>query len=147
MLRITIITVGKKHDKTLQGAIEHYQGRVQPYCRLEWQFVSPSDVATESAKILSLSDNKLRVLLDERGQMVSSHDIASSLESWMTHAQNDIALIIGGAYGVSDELRSQSDQLISLGAITLPHQLVRLVLLEQLYRGFSILSGSNYHHG
>lgn len=64
----------------------------------------------------------------------------------MTYAQNDIAIIIGGAYGVSNELRAQADRIISLGAITPPRQLARLVLLEQLYRSFSILYGSNYQH-
>ena len=146
MLRITIIAIGKKHDKLLADAIEHYQGRLQPHCQLQWRLVASSDVNSESAKLLSLSDGSVRVLLDERGGSVSSQDIAMSLESWMNHAQNDIAIIIGGAYGATNELHERADHVWSLGNITLPHQLVRLVLLEQLYRGFSILSGSNYHH-
>lgn len=146
MLRITIIAIGKKHDKLLADAIEHYWDRLKPHCQLQWRLVAPSDVDSESAKLLSLSDGSVRVLLDERGRSVSSQDIAMSLESWMNHAQNDIAIIIGGVYGVTDELRERADHVWSLGNITLPHQLVRLVLLEQLYRGFSILSGSNYHH-
>jgi 23S rRNA (pseudouridine1915-N3)-methyltransferase len=146
MLRITIYSVGKKHDSHFASAIAAYEQKLLPYAKVAWQLLPNSDKDQESQAILQKTEGSYRVLLDNGGEQYSSEDIANTLDKWQTTAQNDIALIIGGAYGVNDELRAASDLVVSFGPLTFPHQLVRVMVLEQLYRGFSILKGTGYHH-
>lgn len=147
MLKITVISVGKKHDSQFQDAIEHYQQRLAPFCQLRWELIPSSNVIQETERIIQkLPRHNLSVLLDGTGKHITSEGIARFIAQQQNHAQTDIAIIIGGAYGVDDTLRSTVDYTFSLGPLTLPHQLVRVILLEQLYRGFAILSGSPYHH-
>ncbi len=147
MLKITILSVGKKHDPALRSALADYEQKLAPHCNLSWVLVPNSDSTSEGQQLLDKVTDKFVVLLDQSGQQFSSEDIAAFLDKNQTHAQTNIAIIIGGAYGVSDELKQRADQIISLGNLTFPHQLVRLLLLEQLYRGFSILKNTGYHHG
>ncbi len=146
MLRIAIISVGKKHDSIFEAAVAYYEQKLRSECRLLWSIVSSSNVADEGKQILNKSKNSFVVLLDETGEPYTSTQLAAVLEERRVQSQNDLTLIIGGAYGVSDAVRQRADLVVSLGKLTLPHQLVRVVLLEQLYRGFSILRGTNYHH-
>jgi 23S rRNA (pseudouridine1915-N3)-methyltransferase len=85
-------------------------------------------------------------LLDERGEQLSSPALSKKIEVLKVHAVKNLTLIIGGAYGVDDTLRSRADFIWSLSDLVLPHQLVRLVLAEQLYRAGEIARGSGYHH-
>lgn len=147
MLHITVLSVGKKHDTMHQDAIATYERKLRPHCQLNWQLIPSSDIQTESEQLMARAKDSFVVLLDEQGQSFSSQDIAVFLEKRQNQADNKVAIIIGGAYGVSEMVKIQADTVISLSTITLPHQLVRVVLLEQLYRGFSILKNTGYHHG
>lgn len=147
MLKITIISVGKKHDLIFHSAITSYEQKLRPHCQVSWVLVPSSDMATESQQIINKTNDTYVVLLDQSGTQFSSEDIADFIDKRQTQAQTNVAIVIGGAYGVSDELKAHANQVISLGKLTFPHQLVRLMLLEQLYRGFSILKNTNYHHG
>src|SRR5690606_26864495 len=86
------------------------------------------------------------ILLDETGTELSSVANANRLQNYLNSATKHLVVIIGGAYGVTDELKKRADFIWSLSPLVFPHQLVRLILIEQLYRGFTILAGEKYHH-
>lgn len=145
---ITIITIGKKHDPNLAGAISDYEKRLRTPFETRWVLLpysaKNSDAARqdESERIISqLCLNDFVILLDERGQSISSPDFSALLTS-----QQNIVIIIGGAYGVNDELRQRADRVISLSGMIFPHQLVRLILIEQIYRAQAIATNHPYHH-
>ncbi len=103
---------------------------------------------TESERILAaLRPGEKVVALDERGSLLSSPDFAAQLGKWRDQGTRHTAFIIGGAYGLTDEVRQRADLVLSLSPMVFPHQLVRVLFAEQLYRALSILKGSGYHHG
>ena len=145
-----IITVGKKLAPELKNAVEGYLNRLQGRFRLEWVFVPNSpdkgDLARshESDVILArLKPTDFVILLDERGKNVTSPALSELLQA---HLGQEVVFIIGGAYGVSDELRTRANFIWSLSSLVFPHQIVRLVLVEQIYRAQTIASGHPYHH-
>lgn len=145
---INIIAVGKKHDPNITDAINDYEKRLRAPFEVKW-VLSPYSAKNgdearqdESERIISqLRQADFVVLLDERGQDLSSPDFSALLTS-----QQNIVIIIGGAYGVNDELRQRADRVISLSAMVFPHQLVRLILIEQIYRAQAIATNHPYHH-
>jgi 23S rRNA (pseudouridine1915-N3)-methyltransferase len=152
-MKITIITVGKKHDLLLASAINDYTERAGRHNKIIWEYISPSGKpeaearVEESAQIIQKCSNSAMVwLLDERGEQLSSPALSKKLETLKTHAVKSLTIIIGGAYGVDDTLRERADFIWSLSKLVLPHQLARLVLSEQLYRAGEIARGSGYHH-
>lgn len=146
-MKILIICVGKKHDALLSPSIEHYEGRLKHFVRVEWQIIPSSDIGSESSSICDkLKPNDKVVLLDEDGKSVDNVGLAQVIEQTQNNAVDRLVLIIGGAYGVNDDVKSRADYIFSLSKLVFPHQLVRLILVEQLYRSYSILSGSKYHH-
>jgi 23S rRNA (pseudouridine1915-N3)-methyltransferase len=149
---IRIISVGKKHDALFSDAIEYYSKRLQPPFTVDWVLLphSPKEGAQarrdESTSILArLSSDDYVILLDERGTAYESPAFSRLLQDTMA-TRGKITIIIGGAYGVDDALRSRADTMISLSAMVFPHQLTRLILAEQLYRANQIAKGSPYHH-
>ncbi len=154
--KIRILAVGRSHDRQIAPLIHEYESRLNTRMRLEWQFV-PHESGSNNARGVQVSSesNSIRaslkkaeyvIVLDDIGTQLTSdtfseklHDLASDFK--------DICFVIGGAYGVDDELLAQADFVWSLGKLTLPHQLVRAVLIEQLYRAVSIWDGRSYHHG
>jgi 23S rRNA (pseudouridine1915-N3)-methyltransferase len=147
-----LISVGKKHDPDLVGAIDDFTQRLNRVFPTEWLLVSPSgaDEPTarriESASVLAKTDsNDFVVLLDERGSQVTSEALATKYESWQG-LNRRLVFVIGGAYGVSDELRDRADFVWSISQQVFPHQIVRLLLTEQLYRSQMIIDGHPYHH-
>lgn len=147
MLDILIISVGKKHDPLLASAIDHYENRIKHFAKLNWLLVPSSDTAEESMAISQkLKSGDTVVLLDEVGKAVSNQDLAEIVDAAQNQSAKRLVFIIGGAYGVDDALKAKANNVVSLSGLVFPHQLVRLILLEQLYRSFSILSGSKYHH-
>ena len=152
-MKICIVSIGKKHDPTLAAAIAEYEKRLGRVQSVEWQFISPSTLHSdaarkaESEKIMHLlKDSDIVWLLDERGEQVPSPALSAKLQVLKLHAVDRLVIIIGGAYGVDDRLRERSDWVWSLSKLVFPHQLVRLLLVEQLYRATEIEKGSGYHH-
>jgi 23S rRNA (pseudouridine1915-N3)-methyltransferase len=146
------MSVGKKHDRQLAGAIDNYTGRLQRVFPTEWLLIAPSGVEeptarrVESASILTkIESNDFVVLLDERGLQMSSEALASNYQAWQG-LNKRLVFVIGGAYGVSDELRQRADFVWSLSGQVFPHQIMRLLLVEQLYRSQTIIDGHPYHH-
>ena len=146
-MKITIISVGKKHDQLFAPAIAEYEKRLKPFCEVTWQFIPSSDIAEESAKILKAVDGKKNVfLLDERGVSVTNSQLARAIEHAKNQSIKEAYLVIGGAYGVNRDVAMRADARIKLSDLVFPHQIVRLIVIEQIYRSFQILAGTGYHH-
>lgn len=146
MIRITIICVGKKHDVLFVDAIKHYEHRLKPYCTLAWEIIPASDIDKESNTIIQRAGSRYVILFDEHGENMTNEDVAQLFSQLKNNARTDIALVIGGAYGVSQKVKNRADTTLSLGSLTFPHQLVRVIAVEQLYRSLSLLAGTHYHH-
>lgn len=152
-MKLCILSVGKRHDALLTGAIQEYQERIEHSQPIEWLFVAPSKHQleearkAESAKILTyLKASDMVWLLDERGEQITSPALSAKLQTLKQHAVSRLIIIIGGAYGVDDSVRLRANMVWSLSKLVFPHQIVRLVLVEQLYRASQIEKGSGYHH-
>lgn len=146
-----IISVGKKPPRWLDEPLQAYSKRLTARWRPEWVFVPHSpQVQPETAKnaeseqILGrLKPQDFVILLDETGRNLSSPELAEILE---THLSDNVVLIIGGAYGVNHAVQQRANLIWSLSRLVFPHQIVRLVLIEQLYRAQCIVSHHPYHH-
>ncbi len=144
---IRIIAIGKKHDKDLINMVERYQQRLRPPFGVQWLLLPYSahegDRARdeESAAIMRhISNSEKVILLDERGGQMTSVEFSAELQ------KDSVTIIIGGAYGVNDELRRRANIMLSLSKMVMPHQIVRLVLIEQIYRAQAIANHHPYHH-
>lgn len=149
---ITILSVGKKHDDWILPGLERYSKRLRAPWGVRWELLAHSSLEgaeareEESQRILGrLDDRAYVVLLDETGKSLDSPALSALCEQHFSHG-HPITFIIGGAYGVNSELLNRADLAWSLSPLVFPHQLVRLILTEQLYRAQEIARGSNYHH-
>jgi 23S rRNA (pseudouridine1915-N3)-methyltransferase len=149
---IRVLVVGKKHETWVSDGIERYQKRLKTPFLPEWVLISHSSFdglkarQDESERILTrLSASDYVVLLDERGRELDSIDFSQLIGEQLDRSRQ-VVLIIGGAYGVDDSLRDRADLVWSLSPLVFPHQLVRLILTEQLYRAQQIALGGPYHH-
>ena len=151
-MSIKIIAVGKKHEYWIKEGIERYQKRLKKPFDIEWVILPHSAqnglVARqeESRSILSrLNNSDYMVLLDERGKNITSPDLSTRLTSLLDVSQ-PITIVIGGAFGVDETVARRSNFVWSLSDLVFPHQLVRLILVEQIYRAQEIKFGKAYHH-
>lgn len=151
-MALSIISIGKKHESWVAEGIERYQSRLKKPFDTEWVLLPHSALndhaarQEESERILSRLDaNAFVILLDERGDELDSRQFSSLLESKFTSSRQ-VVLVIGGAYGVDDRVHQRADTVWSLSPLVFPHQLVRLILVEQIYRAQQIASGHPYHH-
>ncbi len=149
---IKIIAVGKKHEDWVSGGIERYQKRLKKPYDATWVFTAHSAQSgpvareKESETILSkLKHDDYVILLDEKGQNVNSIELSSKITFKLNQSAN-IVVIIGGAYGVDERVHQRADFVWSLSRLVFPHQLVRLILIEQIYRTQEISQGNPYHH-
>jgi len=149
---ITIIAVGKKHESWIVDGVERYSKRLSGPWKIDWVLLPHSSLEgprarqDESERILAkLTPHDAVVLLDEKGSMLDSPALTASFEELMNSGRR-IVCIIGGAYGVNDELMKRADQVWSLSPLVFPHQLVRVILVEQLYRAQCIATNHPYHH-
>lgn len=149
---IQIIAVGKKHEKWVEAGILRYQERLRKPFEISWQLLPHSQFEgdrarlEESERIISRLDPRhFVILLDERGKNLSSPELANIISQQITEAKN-IVIIIGGAYGVDQTIHSRANLVWSLSRLVFPHQLVRLIAAEQIYRVQEITRGGGYHH-
>jgi 23S rRNA (pseudouridine1915-N3)-methyltransferase len=145
-MRVTILSVGNKMPAWIQEGFHEYAKRMPPEVRVELVELKPGRTTAEEGKrmLAALPASARVIALDERGKSVSTQGLAAMLAGWMGEGRNPV-FAIGGADGLADEVKRRADQLVSLSALTLPHQLVRVVLAEQLYRAWSILARHPYH--
>lgn len=149
---IRIITVGKKHASWISDGVSRYSKRLQRPFDIEWVILPSSHLNAanacqeESQRILNrLRDDDYVVLLDERGKSIESSDLSTLLSEQFTISKN-VVFVIGGTYGVDDSVIKRANFVWSLSRLTFPHQLVRLILVEQIYRAQEIAAGRPYHH-
>ncbi len=153
-MKIAVVAVGKLKERYYRDAADEYLKRLKPYARVDEIEVADRDLsrgeergrAEEGADILrALPEGAHVVLLDIGGRQRSSEEIAAWIDQHALNGRSSLAFVIGGASGFSPDVAAQADERLSLGRITLPHQLARVVLLEQLYRAFRISRGEPYH--
>lgn len=154
-MTIIFLAVGKRHAADLADATNGYTARLQRFARTEWHLVA-SPRASMSADAQKVAETKgllaylqpqdAVVLLDEQGESFTTPGLAYQLEAAQLKGVKRLVFVIGGAYGVTDELRRRANVVWSLSALVFPHQLVRLILAEQVYRASTILRGEPYHH-
>lgn len=155
-MQIELLLMGRiKEDYILQGT-QYFSHKLQHYCKLSITEIGSRDARSNPAEIMAAESELLRsrfkegharILLDQRGQAVDSPGLARKLEHWDLHGPARLQFIVGGAYGVSEEIRQSADWVWALSDLTFPHPLVRLILLEQLYRAMTIRNNIPYHHG
>jgi len=151
-MSIRIIAVGKKHESWIVDGVERYQKRLKRPYDIEWVFLPhstlPNDMARqeESERIISrLNADDHVILLDERGKIIDSPSL-SKLIRLPINQSKQLVIVIGGAYGVDDSVQTRANYIWSLSKLVFPHQLVRLILIEQIYRSQEIYGGKPYHH-
>ncbi len=158
-MKITIVTVGKIKEKYLKDAIAEYSKRLNPYCDLKiievadektpdqaGQGVEDGIRAKEGERILKhLKDDMYVITLEIAGQMLTSEMLAAKIEKLGIQGKSSIAFVIGGSIGLGKEVLRRSDYGLSFSKMTFPHQLMRVILLEQVYRSFKIQRGEPYH--
>lgn len=151
-MAITVLSIGKKHEGWVTDGIERYQKRLRAPFNVEWVLLPHSSFEgsrareEESGRIISrLNPDHYVILLDERGKELTSPALSEHLAACFT-ASRPVVFIIGGAYGVDDTVRQRANFTLSLSLLVFPHQLVRLIITEQIYRAQQISAGSSYHH-
>ena len=147
-----IIAIGKKHEKWVTSGIELFEKRLKKPFDLKWDILPHSNFAEEKAReeetqriLAKIKPSDFVILLDERGKNISSPELSKILMNGFVNSQNFV-IVIGGAFGVADELRQRANFVWSLSKLVFPHQIVRLILVEQIYRAQEISSGGKYHH-
>ncbi|MCI8585304.1 MAG: 23S rRNA (pseudouridine(1915)-N(3))-methyltransferase RlmH [Lachnospiraceae bacterium] len=158
-MRITVIGVGKVKERYFTGAIEEYGKRLGRFCRLEIVEVADEKTpegASEAQKVQIREKEGERILkklpagayvvaLAIDGKMFNSEELSEQMERWKVGGISHAAFVIGGSLGLSEEVLSRADFRLSFSRMTFPHQLMRVILLEQIYRSFMIQSGAPYH--
>ncbi|MFC4802338.1 23S rRNA (pseudouridine(1915)-N(3))-methyltransferase RlmH [Neobacillus sp. GCM10023253] len=158
-MNISIITVGKLKEKYLKQGIEEYLKRLTAYAKVELIEVAdekaPEELSElemlqvkqkEGERILGkISQDTYMIALAIQGKMQSSEELADTLDKLATYGKSKLAFVIGGSLGLSDEVIKRSNEQLSFSRMTFPHQLMRLILVEQIYRAFRINRGEPYH--
>ena len=158
-MKIKIVTVGKLKEKYLKDGIAEYSKRISRFAAVE--MIELADEKTpdrasdsENEKILNLEGNRILSKIGDRefvvvlaieGKTLSSEEFSKQLEQASINGSSTLTFVIGGSLGLSKEVKKRANLSVSFGRLTLPHQLMRLVLIEQIYRAFTIQQGSPYH--
>lgn len=156
-MKIQLWSVGKAHESYVKEGIEDFTKRISKYYRVEWKIFSPAKQTTNSLEadikkheaqnlLNAIVKDDFVVLLDERGKQFTSPELAAFLEQRAIESTHQLVFIIGGAFGVEDLIRKRVNHTWSLSNLVFPHQLVRLMLAEQLYRACTIIRNEKYHH-
>ena len=146
-MKFTFISVGKKNDSDIEGAVADYTKRIGRYFPTEWKIIPTSDVQKEAESILKILDNgDFVVVLDDKGKELNTIELSEFIEKRMSASDKRIVFIIGGAYGFNENIYKRANFKWSLSKLTFPHQLVRLVVAEALYRAISVIKNEPYHH-
>jgi 23S rRNA (pseudouridine1915-N3)-methyltransferase len=153
-VKIRILWVGKTQEEWVRAGIDEYAGRIGRYLPLEISEsreekggAGDSVRERDGERLAKLGPTHARIiLLDERGDQMTSPDFAGFLGRYRDGGVPELVFTIGGAYGFSDSFRARADKTVALSRMTFTHQMVRVFLLEQIYRGFTILNNEPYHH-
>lgn len=151
-MSVRILAVGKKHERWVAEGIGRYEQRMRKPFDVSWALLPHSSRAADAARseesdrlLAKIDRDDFAVLLDERGENLASPGLARSLQQAFDRSAR-VSLVIGGAYGVDERVRERANLVWSLSRLVFPHQLVRLIVAEQLYRAQEISAGRPYHH-
>ena len=158
-MKITLITVGKIKEKYLRDAIAEYSKRLSRYCKLEILEVADEKTPDQASEVVENSirdkegerilkqirDYMYVITLEIGGKMLSSEELAEKIDSLGIQGKSSIAFVIGGSIGLGEAVLKRSDYALSFSKMTFPHQLMRVILLEQVYRSYRIINGEPYH--
>ena len=158
-MKITLITIGRLKDKFFIDASAEYEKRLSKYCKLEIKTIDAArlpSAPTESEIQEALKEEATKIIkaipsgcdiipLCIEGKQLSSEELSGQLENMKLYGTSHLCFIIGGSYGIDDEIKSLSRLRLSMSKMTFPHRLARIMLLEQLYRAFKISEGGSYH--
>lgn len=154
---INLLFVGKVNKNPLNEALNEYLSRLENYTRLKMIYVKPpaytsktnvNEIKKIEAGLIAkqLKSGDYIILLDERGKEMTTIGFSEWLQNKMLQGTRDLVFVIGGAFGFSDDIKLRANLTLSLSKLTFPHQVAHLVLVEQLYRAFTILKNESYHH-
>ena len=156
-MNVILLSIGKTDEKALEELIQKFEKRLPPY----WNFQRIEIPDIKNRKNLSESQQKVKeaelllaklqntdyvILLDEKEKQLSSTEFASEIQNYMNQSVKQLVFLIGGPYGFSDEIYQRANRKLSFSKMTFTHQMIRLFVVEQLYRAFTILQGKPYHH-
>lgn len=152
-MKITILATGKKRSDYDEYIAEYTKRITKPF-ELETIINAPAGIDNpalairrENEQVLSqLPANAYVIALDERGRDITTADLSAFLDKHLNQSTEHIVFVIGGAYGIDDAVRARANMIIRISSMTLPHEMARLILTEQLYRATNILAGGKYHH-
>jgi 23S rRNA (pseudouridine1915-N3)-methyltransferase len=155
-MKIELWSIGKGNEKMYASAIDEFAKRINRYNNFEIKCISSkASVSAPIAKQLSeeakqihslLQDGDRLVILDDKGIHGTTKELSNILQRQLNVSAKRLIFLIGGSYGIDDSIKQIADEKISLSKLTFPHQLVRLIFCEQLYRCFTVLKNENYHH-
>ncbi len=156
-MKIKLWSVGKAHEAYVKAGIEQFTQRITHYFPVEWKLISSPKTASalssgdlkkaEGESILKLLEaGDILIALDEKGKQLSSIQLADLIKQKANESAKNIVFLIGGAYGLDDKILKRADVQWSLSMLVFPHQLVRLILAEQIYRACTIIRNEKYHH-
>ncbi len=155
MLKIKIVAIGDHKDTWVMDGCDHFVKMIGRYATVEFKAVpsprgssslSPAEIKKAEAAVLMKEQSKgMMIALSDTGREYDSHQWASALEKWQSSSGGTITFLIGGPHGLHAGVLEKADLVLSMSKLTFSHQVIRLVLLEQIYRAFSILHGTDYH--
>ena len=156
-MKIQLWSIGKPHESYIQQGIQDFTNRITKYFPVEWALISPpknaavlSEIDLKKAEGIIIQNQLLKddflVLLDERGKNISSPELATFLQQRANESTKRLVFLIGGAFGVDNTVNQRANYIWSFSKLVFPHQIVRLILAEQVYRACSILRNEKYHH-
>lgn len=158
-MKITLLTVGKIKEKYLKDAIAEYSKRLSKYCKLEIIEVADEKTPDNASEVVEnvirdkegerllkyVKDDAFVITLEIKGKMMTSEELAEKIDTLGIRGVSHIMFIIGGSIGLGEDVIKRSDFALSFSKMTFPHQLMRVVLLEQIYRSYRIIAGEPYH--
>ena len=158
-MNITILSVGKIKEKYLKDAIKEYDKRLSAYCKVKMievadekapENLSEKDqiqvINKEGDRLLQkIKDSQYVVALDLKGRQRTSEEFSKEVENLQIHGKSDVVFIIGGSMGLSTDVMKRANETISFSKMTFPHQLMKVILMEQIYRAYRIMKNEPYH--
>ncbi len=156
-MKISFWSIGKNHEAYIKTGVEDFTHRISKYFKVEWNIIpvpknagmlSEMDLKKKEGEIIIewLKKDDYLIALDERGKQFSSEELATFIQKRANSSVRNLVFLIGGIYGLDESIIKKADHVWSLSLLTFPHQLVRLILTEQVYRACTILKNEKYHH-
>ena len=155
-MKIRLLVVGKTKEKEIQSGIDEYLKRLTRYTNFQMEVIPDVKVSKrmsagevkslEGKEIIKRLDKDVLILLDEKGKEFTSVGFSKWIENQQLNSTKQLTILIGGAYGFSEEVYQRASSKIALSKMTFTHQMIRLIFIEQLYRAFTIIKGEKYHH-